>query len=196
MQLMLKALALMGVLGVAILFAMWFFQRRLIYYPDTRRTPPIAVGLEDVEEGVLERPDGTVLVTWYGEAAPGQPTLLYFHGNAGNLATRAERVAGFRQDGRGILLLSYRGYGGSGGTPNETDNVADALAAYDSLRARGIAAPDIYLYGESLGSGVAVQVAVAREVGGIILDAPFTSLAEVGAQVYPFLPVQLVIWES
>lgn len=195
MQLMLKVLAILAVAGIAALFAMWLFQRRLIYYPDPRRTQPVAVGLGDVAEAPLVRPDGTTLIAWYGAAAAGQPTLLYFHGNAGNLATRAERIAAYRQDGRGMLMLSYRGYGGSGGAPSEADNVADALAAYDSLRDRGVAPHDIYLYGESLGSGVAVQVAIAREVGGIILDAPFTSLAAVGAQVYPFLPVELVIWD-
>ena len=89
--------------------------------------------------------------------------------------------------------MSYRGYGGSTGSPSEADNVADALATFDLLLQEGIASQDIILYGESLGSGVAVQVAEKHQVGGIILDAPFTSLADVGARVYPYLPVRFAL---
>ncbi len=193
MQLIFKLLIALGLIFLVLAFTAWFFQRRLIYFPDPSRIVPVAMGLKDVSEVELQRPDGVTVLAWYGKARPGQPTLLYFHGNGANLAARSERIAAYRADGRGILIMSYRGYGGSTGMPSEKANVADAIAAYDHLVGRGVAAGDILLYGESLGSGVAVQVAIARPVGGVILDAPFTSLADVGAEVYPYLPVHLAI---
>lgn len=193
MQLLLKIAAACGLVLVFFALAVWVYQRRLIYFPDPTRHNPTELGLVGVEEAILARPGGISIISWYTPAAKGQPTLLYFHGNGGNLAGRAERIATYQEAGIGVFMMSYRSYSGSTGSPNETDNVSDALAAYDALVQRGVASSDIVLYGESLGSGVAVQVAVAREVGAVILDAPFTSLADVGAQVYPYLPVHLAI---
>lgn len=168
------------------------FQRNLLYHPDPTRVAPSTLGLANVREIILERPDGVRLIAWYGKAAPGRPTLLYFHGNAGNLANRSERMRAYLGKGVGIFMLSYRGYGGSTGQPTESDNVADALAAYDALAESGVAGADIVLYGESLGTGVAVQVALKRAVGGIVLDAPYTSIPDVGQRHYWYLPVQLL----
>src|SRR5262249_38807172 len=94
-------------------------QRRLMYFPDPRRTPPALLALAGVEEHILEAPDGVRLVAWYARGAPGRPTLLYFHGNAGGLAERAERVRAFMGAGLGVYMMSYRGYAGSGGRPSE-----------------------------------------------------------------------------
>ncbi len=108
------------VLGVAaayvlIALAGYLGQRRLMYFPDRARTPPAAVGLADVEERVLKTPDGARVIAWYGKARPGQPTLLYFHGNGGSLAARAERIRRFMAEGWGVYMMTYRGYGGSTG---------------------------------------------------------------------------------
>ena len=170
--------------------AAFVLQRRLMYFPDPQRTLPASFALSGVDERVIETPDGERLVAWYGRAAPGQPTLLYFHGNAGNLASRSERVRRFLARGCGIFMLSYRGYGGSTGTPSETANVADAKLAYAALRREGVAASEIVVYGESLGSGVAVQVAADLPVAGVALDAPYTSIVDVAAGAYRFLPVR------
>ncbi len=189
--------AIMGLLWtivLAIVFTValvWMTQRRLIYFPNPTRIAPALLDLTGVEERILKRPGGIQVIAWYGKAAPGQPTLLYFHGNAGNLAVRSERIAAYLKRGRGIYMMSYRGYSGSSGNPTEKNNVADAVAAYDDLRSLGVPADDIILYGESLGSGVAVQVAVQRKVGGIVLDAPFTSLVDAGRHHYPYLPVRV-----
>jgi len=183
------ALVLVGVYA-AVAIAAFIFQRRLMYFPDVTRVPPSSYGLIGVEERVLDMPDGARLVGWYGRAAPGRPTVLYLHGNAGNLANRSERVRKYSAHGLGIFMPSYRGYSGSTGRPTERANVADAKLAYEALRKDGIAPEDIILYGESLGSGVAVQVAAEKPVGGIVLDAPYTSIVDVAAEAYPFLPVR------
>jgi fermentation-respiration switch protein FrsA (DUF1100 family) len=179
------------VVGIAALIA----QRKLMYFPDSARVLPSSFALTGVEELVLRTPDGASLMAWYGPAAPGRPTLLYFHGNAGNLASRSERVRKFLARGLGIFMLSYRGYSGSTGSPTERANVADAKLAYDVLVKEGIAPEDIILYGESLGSGIAVQLAAERPVGGLILDAPYTSIVDVAARAYPIFPVRWFMFD-
>ena len=123
-------------------------------------------------------------------AAPGQPTLLYFHGNGGALEVRAERIAKYLDRGRGLFMMSYRGYSGSTGSPSEAANVADAKLAYEALIEDGVSPDDIILYGELLGTGVAIEVAAEKKVAGVILDSPFTSIVERAAQLYPWLPVR------
>jgi fermentation-respiration switch protein FrsA (DUF1100 family) len=180
-----------GILAVAAFIA----QRKLMYFPDPERVAPSGFALPGVEERVLAAPDGARLVAWYGRASTGKPTVLYFHGNAGNLASRSERVRKYVARGFGMLMLSYRGYGGSTGAPSESNNVADAKIAYDWLIADGVAPEDIVLYGESLGSGVAVQVAAEKPVGGLVLDAPYTSIVDVAAGAYPFFPVRWFLFD-
>jgi fermentation-respiration switch protein FrsA (DUF1100 family) len=192
---MLKLAAAVVVLCALIAVATWLRQRELIYFPSTARIDPASLGLASVSEQVLQTPDGNRLVCWSSRARPGNPTILYFHGNGGNLADRAERVRTYQNSGIGIFMMSYRGYGGSTGRPTEQANVADGKLAYDWLVGSGIRPDHIVLYGESLGSGVAVQVALDRPVAGVILDAPYTSIVELGAQVHPFLPVRLLLWD-
>lgn len=176
-----------------IALAAYIGQRRLMYFPNTARIVPAAVGLGDVEEKVLHTPDGARVLAWYGRAKPGERTLLYFHGNGGSLSERAERVRRFMGAGWGIYIMTYRGYGGSSGCPSETANVADAGLAYDDVTAAGVPAEKLVLYGESLGTGIAARIALDRPAAGLVLEAPFTSAVEVGARAYPFLPVALLL---
>jgi fermentation-respiration switch protein FrsA (DUF1100 family) len=174
---------------VAVSAAAYFFQRSLIYFPDPTHVMPAEEDLDGVDEAKLSTPDGETLIAWQAAARPGRPTILYFHGNGGDLSMRGPRIQRFASAGYGTFMLAYRGYSGSTGSPSERANIADAQLAYDHLRKSGLAARDIFVYGESLGSGVATQVAATREVGGLILDAPFTSVPDVGKLIYPFLPV-------
>lgn len=190
MQLIMKLALGLFALYAVIAVAAFVLQRRLMYFPDPERVSPATFALPGVKERIIDAPDGARLISWYAPAAPGQPTILYFHGNAGNLATRSERIRRYVSRGYGVLFLSYRGYGGSTGTPSEQANVADAKLAYDTLIADGLEPQDIIVYGESLGSGVAVQVAADREVGGLVLDAPYTTIVDVAALAYPYLPVR------
>ncbi|MEQ1711439.1 MAG: alpha/beta fold hydrolase, partial [Hyphomicrobium sp.] len=187
---LLKAVIALAGLYALVVVATYYLQRKLLYFPDTRRMTPESLGLAGVQEIEIRTPDGETVVAWYGAAQPGQPTLLYYHGNAGSLANRSERFAKYLARGRGMLMMTYRGYGGSSGKPSEAVNVADAALAYERLRGMGVAAEDIILYGESLGSGVAVQIAARHTVGGIVLDAPYTSIVDVAEQVYPILPAR------
>ncbi len=178
------ALAYLAIVAVA-----YFAQRKFTYFPNAARVAPAAAGLQGFREVELPTPDGARLVAWYAPAPPGAPTILYFHGNGGGLANRAGRFGRYQNAGFGIFAISYRGYSGSTGSPTEAHNIADARLAYDYLIKQSLKPSDIILFGESLGSGVAVQTAAAVPVAGVILDAPYTSVVEVGAKAYPILPL-------
>ena len=193
MSLLLKIALVAGAAYVCIALAAYFGQRSLIYFPDRARASPAEEGLANVEERVLKTPDGERIIAWYGKARPGRPTILYFHGNAGNLADRAERVRRFMDQGWGVYMMAYRGYGGSTGAPSEAANVADARLAHGALVEEGVAPGAIIIYGESLGTGVAARLATERPAAGVVLEAPFTSVADIGAGAYPFLPVRLLL---
>ena len=186
----------LGLIYLAAGGALYLGQRRLVYFPNPQRTPPEEFGLANVEERTLKTPDGEALICWYAKAQPGQPTILYFHGNAGNISTRAERIRKYMVRGRGMFMMDYRGYGGSTGQPSEAANVADAKLAYEALRQEGVPAKDIILYGESIGSGVAVQVAAEKQAAGLVLDAPYTALVDVAANRYPWFPIRLLMTDT
>ncbi len=180
---------------VAIVGLMYVLQSRLMYFPDRRCTPPAQAGFPQAEQIQIATSDGETLVGWYVAARGDKPVVLYFQGNAGGLDLRVGRFAWLVADGTGLLALCYRGYGGSSGTPSEQGLIRDALAAYEFVAAR-YAAKRIVLWGESLGTAVAVALAAEREVGGVILDAPFTSAADVGAAAYRFIPVRRLIKDA
>lgn len=163
----------------ALVAGLFFFQRQLLYLPD--RTHPELVGLEQlgVREVTLSTEDGLSLLSWYLPPRHGRPVIAYFHGNGGHVGYRAQRLLRFAREGYGVLMPEYRGYGGNPGTPNETGFYADGRAALGFLERETVAPTRLVLYGESLGSGVAVELAVQHEIAGLILEAPFTSVAEV-----------------
>jgi uncharacterized protein len=165
-------------------------QRSLQYFPERRRTVPRAIGLPEAEEAVLDTADGEQVIVWHVPPREEQPVFLYFHGNGGSLRWRDERFRALISDGSGLIALSYRGYGGSSGRPTEKGLLADAAAAYAFAVAR-YPADRIALWGESLGSAVAIALAADKPVGRIVLEAPFTSAADVGARHYRFVPVRL-----
>lgn len=181
-------IAIVG-LYVAVVLAAYLRQRSMMYFPDPQRIDPVAVAI-DAEEVDFPSGDGVNLVGWYRPAQPGQPTVLYFPGNAGSVAWRAERMKYIAALGYGFMFLNYRGYGGSAGSPHEEGLIADGLAAYQHLAHRGIAGEDIIMFGESLGAAVAVQTAGQREVRALILEAPFSSAVDVATKTYPYLPAR------
>ena len=192
----LKWLLILAVLGYGGLLAlMYVFQRALMYFPDTTRTAPAAAGLPRAEEITLTSGDAERLIAWHAAPRGDKPVVLYFHGNGGALNLRVGRFSWLLAHGYGLVALSYRGYGGSTGSPSEDGLIRDALAAYDFAVAR-YPAKRIVLWGESLGTAVAIALAAEREVGGLILDSPFTSAVDVGAAAYPFAPVRWLMKDT
>lgn len=189
------ALWIIGVYA-AVCLAGYTFHRNFMYFPYPERVPPIEAGLKGTQEIEIEAPDGVTLIAWYAPAKKGKPTILYFHGNAGNAAGRVEKIEAMRAGGNGVFYLNNRGYGGSAGKPSEAANVADATAAYDYLAGRGVGAGQIVAYGESLGSGQAVQLAAKRKLRAVVLEAPLTSTVDVGRSVYWFLPLGLILTDQ
>ncbi len=191
MALVIKILIGITVVYAAIVALTALNQRNMQYFPRTQRIAPEMVGLPDMREVLLETADGVNLVTWRHPPAPDKPTVLYFQGNGGSSADRADRFADLIGAGFGIFAPSYRGYGGSGGSPTETGLLADGLAAYDHLAE--MRDGPIVVYGESLGSGIAVHVAAHRDVAALALESPFTSALDVARNAYPVLPVSFLM---
>ena len=196
--LMKVALVTLALLGL-VYWGSQRIQRHLMYHPDTAHVTPQEAGLPDsVREIILVTDNREQVLAWHAPAIPGQPTLLYFHGNAGSLVTRTARIARYMEQGIGVFMMTYRGFGGSTGQPSEAANVADARLAYAELRRRGVAPEDIILYGESLGTNVAVQTALSPgvEARGIILDAPYTSMLDLANLHYPELPARYLLTDT
>lgn len=185
------ALALLWVCATA---AVWHRQDRLIFHPDARPLgdlPPALVAAR-FRPARARTADGLELGFWAAEPLPGWPTLVVFHGRAGNAADRAPLLAPFAQAGYGVVLAEYRGYGGNPGSPSEAGFLLDARAHLDWVAAAwGDAAPVVC--GESIGSGVAVMVAAERPVRALVLDAPYTSVADLAAAMYRWLPARRLL---
>jgi uncharacterized protein len=174
----------------AICAVMYAYQRDLQYFPSRNAPAPADLGLAGVQVERLQTSDSAEIDLWYAPATPGKPTILFFHGNAGEVADRAPRMAAYQAAGYGAAFVSYRGYGGSSGSPSEAGFLQDARAAYYWLLAKGMPHQQIVVIGESLGTGVAVKLAATVPVGAVVLEAPYTSAADVAAGAYPWLPVR------
>ena len=185
-------LALIGIFALIVVVGR-LLHRYFIYLPDRTRVAPNEAGLLGVEEIVFKAADGTKLIAWYQPARGSKPTLLYFTGNSGNVANRAGKIRTIAADGYGVFMLNYRRYGGSQGRPNESRITADAVSAYDYLRGLGVAPHDIVAYGESLGTAVATRLALQRHIEALVLEAPFTSIVDVGRLMWKGFPLSLIM---
>lgn len=189
----LRVLGLLGGVVALLLAAAWTFQDRLVYLPRGTAGSPADAGLSDAETVRLSTEDGLELEAWHVPAERrASATVLLLPGNAGNRSMRAPLARALRADGFAVLLVDYRGFGGNPGRPSAEGLLADARAARAHLRQRTDTGPVAY-FGESLGAGVAVALAAEDPPAGLILRSPFTSLADVGAVHYPFLPVRLLL---
>lgn len=189
---------LLIILVLAALPALWLllrtFERHQMYYP-TRplEATPDQAGME-YEDLHLTASDGVRLHGWWVPAEADRGTVLFCHGNAGNISHRLDSVAVFHRLGLNVLIFDYRGFGHSEGTPDEEGTYRDAEAAYRYLREeRGIGPDRIVIFGRSLGGAVAIELAGRVEAAGLIGESTFTSTVEMGKLIYPFLPIRLMV---
>jgi uncharacterized protein len=167
-------------------------QRKLVFPPLGPHISAKAAGFPEAQEMLVPTSDGEKLIAWYVAPKGDKPLVVYFHGNGDTLSWRTNRDRLLVADGTGLLAISYRGFEGSSGNPSETGFHLDADAAYEFAASR-VPSNSIVLWGHSLGTGVAVQLAAERRVKALILEAPYTSVADIAAMRYPFVPIRLLL---
>ena len=183
-------------IGAVIFFFFYFrwLERKQIYFP-TREVEltPEAIGLcfEDV---YFNASDGVMLNGWFIPAINSETTLIFCHGNGGNISHRLGSIAIFNRLGLSVFIFDYRGYGRSDGRPSEEGTYLDGRAAYDYVVGRkGVNCDKILLYGESLGGAIAYELAATAKVSAVITQGTFSSIVDMGKAIYPFLPVRLLV---
>lgn len=194
--------ALGTALGAYLVFVgLVFLMQRSLLYPASRDLPQLEgkAGL-GIREITTETHDGLRLAHWYRPPqAPDAPLLVVFHGNAGHIGDRASKFASLFRNGYGFLLVGYRGYGGNPGRPSESDMTEDARGVMAWLADEGVAPQQVVLYGESLGTGLAVKMALEHPVAAVVLESPYTSIAALAQLHYWYLPARWLIldkWDS
>jgi uncharacterized protein len=174
--------------GFAIL--LYFAQRSILYpIPEKTRTSPAAAGFAEAEEHILSTRDGEKLVAWHVPPREGKPVIIFFHGNGDILAWRVPWFREMIADGAGLIAVSFRGYAGSSGRPTEAGLLKDAEAAY-AFAIQRYSPERIVVWGYSLGTGPAVALAARQRIAKLILEAPYTSIADVAAAAFPLAPVR------
>ncbi|PTN10318.1 alpha/beta hydrolase [Nitrosomonas aestuarii] len=195
MKMLFNLVAMLASAYLAIVLLVFFLQSYLIYFPQTGRdiaVTPEHTGLayESVE---IETGDKETLHGWFVPAPDAVGTVLFFHGNAGNISHRLDYLPMFRALKLNTFIFDYRGYGQSSGTPTETGTYEDAIAVWQFLtESKGIASQEIILYGESLGGAVAAWLAAQKDPAMLVLTSVFTSVPDLAETIYPWLPVRWI----
>lgn len=173
--------------------AMYFAQRSILFPADTRDVA-LDVGMvpnASVVE-VTTHDNETLKAWWIPPAGAGKPVYLYFQGNAETLANREGRFRLLTAEGEGLLGVSWRGYGGSTGAPSEQGFRQDGIAAYEWLLAQGVAPEQLIIFGESIGTNIALWLSARQDSAALVLDSPYTAVYELAQLRYPWLPVELL----
>jgi fermentation-respiration switch protein FrsA (DUF1100 family) len=182
---------------LCVLAVMYVFQRKLMYAPNNTLGMPMASNLPEMVAVNLTNDENARVVSWYKSASTNKPTLVYFHGNAGNIGDRNQKIRPFLDHGIGVLLVGYRGYGNNEGAPSENGLYQDAELALDFLTRTGITPDHWIIYGESLGAAVGIEMASRvsehSSVASVILEAPFSSMTDAGRSHYPWAPVGILL---
>lgn len=193
MRLMWHVLGMLLAVYVGLALLLFLFQSRLVFYPQMDRAlsaTPAQIGLP-FETVQLQAADGVELHGWYVPVEKPRGTVLFTHGNAGNISHRLDYVAMFHRLGYNLLIFDYRGYGNSSGTPSEPGTYLDAESAWSYLTQVKHEQPcRIAVFGESLGGAVAAQLATQHPPAALVLASSFTSVPDLGQQLYPWLPVR------
>ena len=181
---------------ILLLIVVFFFQRNLLYHPSVNNYLKNQVIHEpaEIEKVKITTEDKIELLGWfYNKNINKFKTILFFHGNAGSLENRTYKLNHFKDLEVNFLIIAWRGFSGNKGQPNENGLYKDAESAIKWLKMKGINEENIILYGESLGTGVAVEVAQNKKYAGVILESPFTSMVNMGKKYYPFFPVHFLL---
>lgn len=174
--------------GYALLVGLLYaFQRHLMYFPDSATPSRQMAGVPDMKEVMIITDDGVELNAWYKAADKKKHTLIYFHGNGGNIGYRGAKLRALLDAGLGVLVFDYRGYGGNAGTPNKDGFIADGRAAIGYLQANGVPQEQWVFYGESIGTGVAAELADTYTPAALILESPYTRISDIVAERYWFI---------
>ncbi|TCM16899.1 hypothetical protein EDF56_10611 [Novosphingobium sp. PhB165] len=188
-RLLLTAIVAIGGFYLAAVLLLFLTQRSIVY-PAHPHPAPTPSGFERV---TLHTDDGLALTAAWRPAAPGKRTVLFFHGNGDNLPGAAKATQRLADAGYGVLLADYRGYSGNPGKPTETGLIRDGEAARAFLETKGVTAPSLILMGASLGTGVATRLAHDHAPAALVLVSPFTSLPDVAARMFRWLPVRMLL---
>ena len=179
-----------------LLIIVFFFQGSLLYHPSIDSYVKDQVSREptEIEKIKITTKDKIDLIGWfYNQDLEKFKTILFFHGNAGSLENRTYKLNHFKDLNLNFLIIAWRGFNENKGKPNEIGLYEDAESAIRWLKMKGIDEKNIILYGESLGTGVAVEIAQNKNYAGIILESPFTSMVNMGKKYYPFFPVRFLL---
>ena len=173
--------------------AMGLMQKSFLYFPEKTRFVPAEWALEELKPLPVTAEDGLQTTSWYRPALKHDKfTIVFFQGNAGHLGYRNYKVRPWLDAGYGVLMVGYRGFSNPG-SPSEEGLYADARGAIDALKKQGLPEKAFVFYGESLGTGVATQMATEYDASGLILESPYTSVPDVGADRYPMVPVHMLL---
>jgi uncharacterized protein len=189
----LQLILIIFVIYFFILVFLYFYQRNLLYHPNENNYSEDKISV-DIEKVKIPTSDNIELVGWYHEKnLKSYKTLIYFHGNAGSLENRIHKLNYFQDMNINFLIIAWRGFSGNNGKPSEEGLYLDGNSAINWLIKKGVAEKNLILYGESLGTGVATHLAQNRNFGGVILETPFTSMADAAKIFYPYIPVNLLL---
>ena len=190
---MLKIIILFGLVIISFVAFVKYLEANVIFHP-THEMPetPAMIGLE-FEDIYFNTDDNVKLNGWFIKAPQTRSTLLFFHGNAGNISHRLEKIMMFHKLGLNVFIIDYRGYGKSRGRPSEQGLYKDAIAAYNYLLTRQDVDPNkIICYGDSLGGVVAVDLATKKKVATLVVDSAFSSASDISKMIFPFVPAFLL----
>jgi pimeloyl-ACP methyl ester carboxylesterase len=197
MEILIYLFAIVAIGYLSLLWYMYRFQTKFMFYPtrELARTPA-NIGLE-YEDVLMKTDDNITIHGWYIPCKQASQTVLFFHGNAGNLGDRIEMMLLLHQLNMNVLAIDYRGYGKSEGTPTEEGTYHDANCAWEYLiSSRGAKPQDIFILGRSLGGGVATELARLTKPAGLILESTFTSMPAIAQDVYPMVPARWVVHQK
>ena len=181
---------------ILLIIIVFFFQRNLLYHPSVDNYLKDNSGTEpsEIEKVKVTTEDKIDLIGWfYNKDIKKFKTILFFHGNAGSLENRTYKLNHLKNLDVNFLIIAWRGFSGNKGKPSELGLYRDAESAIKWLKLKGIIEKNIILYGESLGTGVAVEIGQNKNYAGVILESPFTSMVNIGKKHYPFFPVSLLL---